>query len=200
MIFFFLMFFSNISCLMKYNFLMSVRNLIIISNTPEIYNIASNKINIPYNKYSLEHIFPKSFMNKKSGACNDLHNIFKCNNYINNYRSNYKFTDFNRSPVEFKQLLNTNNYINTKEQLFIPEKESRGIIARAIMYMSYEYNLNFNKIIDNDLLIEWCLKYPVTKTEQHHAYLVFLKQFRKNKFIDMYNKKNYIRYINNLFL
>ena len=179
---------------------MSVRNLIIISNTPEIYNIASNKINIPYNKYSLEHIFPKSFMNKKSGACNDLHNIFKCNNYINNYRSNYKFTDFNRSPVEFKQLLNTNNYINTKEQLFIPEKESRGIIARAIMYMSYEYNLNFNKIIDNDLLIEWCLKYPVTKTEQHHAYLVFLKQFRKNKFIDMYNKKNYIRYINNLFL
>ena len=82
MIFLFILLLSNSNSLMKYNFIMSVRNLIIISNTPEIYNIASKQIIGSCNKLSLEHIFPKSYMNKKCGASNDLHNIFKCNNYI----------------------------------------------------------------------------------------------------------------------
>jgi DNA-binding MltR family transcriptional regulator len=59
------------------------------SLSPEIYNL--NSIKIKEGFMSLEHIFPKCYMNKKS--YNDLHNIFKCNNLINNYRSNYKYTD-----------------------------------------------------------------------------------------------------------
>ena len=117
MIFLFILLLSNSTSLMKYNFIMSVRNLIIISNTPEIYNIASKQIDGSCNKLSLEHIFPKCYMNKKS--YNDLHNIYKCNNLINNYRSNYKYTDESIVNItDFKKLYNTNNdqHINTNYQ------------------------------------------------------------------------------------
>jgi len=182
------------------NLLITLRNTIILSNTcPQIYNI--NRIDInKYGQYSLEHIFPKCYMNKIS--YNDLHNIYKCNNYINNHRSNYKFTDFNDNlynPTDFKQLLNTNNYLSIKHQLFIPEEESRGIISRAIMYMSYEYKYKYNKVIDKDLLIQWCLHYPPTKEEKIHNHIVFMRQFKRNRFIDLYNKKNYKKYIYELF-
>ena len=67
----------------------SLRSSIINHNSPEIYNLNSMKIKDGI--MSLEHIFPKCYMNKKS--FNDIHNIYKCNNLINNCRSNYKYTD-----------------------------------------------------------------------------------------------------------
>jgi endonuclease I len=178
------------------NLLLSIHSSIIFSsNNPEIYNLNSIKIDGHY-RNTLEHIFPKCYMNKIS--YNDLHNIFKCNGNINNLRSNYKYTD-NNNITDLKRLYNTDNYISNKEKLFIPEKESRGIIARAIMYMSFEYKYKYSKIIDTDLLINWCLEYPPTKAEINHNNDVFKRQFKRNKFIDLYCKKNYKRYINNLF-
>ena len=182
------------------NFLLTLRNTIILSNTcPQIYNVLNTHIPA-HNKYSLEHIFPKCYMNKIS--YNDLHNIYKCNDYINNHRSNYKFTDFDDklyNPTDFTRILNTNNYISTKHKLFIPEEESRGIISRSIMYISYEYKNKFHKVIDSKLLINWCLNYPPTKEEKIHNHIVFMRQFKRNRFIDLYNKKNYKNYIYELF-
>ena len=174
----------------------SLRSTIINHNSPEIYNL--NSLKIKEGIMSLEHIFPKCYMNKKS--FNDLHNIYKCNNLINNCRSNYKYTDekiFNLN--EFKKIYNTDNYISNKYKLFIPEKESRGIIARSIMYMSFEYNYNFNKVIDSNILINWCLDYPPNSQELYHNHIVFMKQYKKNKFIELYYKKNYKSYIQKLF-
>ena len=166
------------------------------SLSPEIYNLNSVKIKEGF--MSLEHIFPKCYMNKKS--YNDLHNIFKCNNLINNYRSNYKYTDETLINInDFTKLYNTDNYISSKLKLFVPEKESRGIIARSIMYISFEYNYKFNKVIDSDILIKWCLNYPPNEEEIQHNHIVFIKQYNKNKFIDSYNKKNYKNYILKLF-
>lgn len=166
---------------------------------PEIYNI--NKIYICNNKYTLEHIFPKAYMNKKS--FNDIHNIYICNNMINNMRSNYKFTDFNYHNKtiqdDFKRILNTNNYISNKHKLFIPENESKGIIARSIMYISHEYKYKYNKIIDTNVLIEWCLNNPPSKEEIYHNHVASIKQFKRNKFIDLYHKKNYKCFILNQF-
>lgn len=174
----------------------SLRSSIINHISPEIYNINSIKINDGI--MSLEHIFPKCYMNKKS--YNDLHNIFKCNNIINNYRSNYKYTDeTSLNLYDFKKINETNNYISPKYKLFIPEEESRGIIARSIMYISFEYNYNFNKVIDTENLINWCLKYPPTDKELYHNHIAFIKQYKKNKFIELYNKKNYKSYIYKLF-
>jgi endonuclease I len=178
----------------------SFRSSIISHHSPEIYNMKSIKINEGFP--SLEHVFPKCYMNKMS--YNDLHNIYKCNNLINNCRSNYKYTDFsylNRTIdlYDFKKLFETDNYISNKYKLFVPEEASRGIISRSIMYMSFEYNYKFTKIIDRQVLIDWCFKHPPTKDELYHNHLAFMKQFKRNKFIDLYHKKNYKDYVYKLF-
>lgn len=175
----------------------SFRSSIINHNSPEIYNLNSLIIK-DGGIMSLEHIFPKCYMNKKS--FNDIHNIYKCNNLINNCRSNYKYTDESLLKLyEFKKIYNTDNYISSKNKLFIPEKESRGIIARSIMYMAFEYNYNFNNVIDSYNLINWCLDYPPNSQELYHNHIAFMKQYKKNKFIELYNKKNYKSYIQKLF-
>ena len=179
-------------------FLFAIRSSIIFSsNNPEIYNVKGLSIKSKFNpKPTLEHIFPKCYMNKIS--YNDMHNIFKCNGEINNRRSNYKYTD-ERDLRNFTRIHNTDNYISTKDQLFIPEEDSRGIIARTIMYMSYEYKYKYSKVIDTDVLIDWCMSYPPCKMEIHHNNDAFRKQYKRNKFIDLYCKKNYKNYIQQLF-
>jgi endonuclease I len=167
---------------------------------PQIYNFNLNKIY--NNQQTLEHIFPKCYMNKNT--YNDMHNIFSCNKDINNIRSNYKFIDSKNKEYydninHFYNIKHTDNYCSPKLKLFIPENDSKGIISRCIMYMSYEYKYNYEKIIDYDNLIEWSIKYPPTKQEYLHNTFVFKKQYKKNQFIDLYYKKNYIKYISNLF-
>ncbi len=179
-------------------FLFAIRSSIIFSsNNPEIYNVKGLSIKSKFNpKPTLEHIFPKCYMNKIS--YNDMHNIFRCNGEINNMRSNYKYTD-DWDLRNFTKIHNTGNYISTKDKLFIPEEDSRGIIARTIMYMSYEYKYKYSKVIDTDVLIDWCMSYPPSKMEIHHNNDAFRKQYKRNKFIDLYCKKNYKNYIQQLF-
>lgn len=176
-------------------------SIILSSNNPEIYNFKSIVINSCHSsKPTMEHIFPKCYMNKISH--NDMHNIFRCNEYINNMRSNFKYIDFDYVDDHkgFDQIANTDNYINQKRRLFIPEDDSKGIISRAIMYMSYEYKYKYSKVIDTDLLLNWCINYPPTKEEINHNNMAFKKQYKRNKFIDLYCKKNYKYYIKSLFI
>lgn len=181
--------------------ILTIRSSIIFSgNNPEIYNLNSILIKSNYNpKPTLEHIFPKCYMNKISH--NDMHNIFKCHGEINNLRSNYKYTDFSNveNHLEFMRIRNSDNYISVKSKLFIPEEASRGIIARAIMYMSYEYKYRYSRVIDTHVLLDWCFSYPPCKEEINHNNIAFRKQFKRNKFIDLYCKKNYKNYIYNTF-
>lgn len=177
-------------------FIVSIKSSIIHSSrNPQIYNI--NLKHLDNNRPSLEHIFPKCYMNKKS--FNDLHNIFTCNSVINNNRSNYKFIDKTNSYPLTTFININNNYYSHKLKLFIPEDDSKGIIARSIMYMVYTYKYRYDKVIDTDNLINWCMMYPPTKEEINHNNDVFKKQFKRNKFIDLYQKKNYYNYITRLF-
>ncbi len=100
---------------------------------------------------------------------------------------------------DFKRLFNTDNFISNKYKLFIPENESKGIISRSIMYMSYEYKYRYNKIIDTKVLIDWCLNNPPSKEEVFHNHLASIKQFKRNKFIDLFHKRNYKSYVYNQF-
>ena len=172
------------------NMVFSIRSIIIIGNTtPTIYSTTK------HSKLTLEHVFPKCYMFKKHYT--DMHNIFKCDAYINNMRSNYKYVeDYN---ANFTRLYETDNFVNTKQQLFIPDDESKGLIARAIMHMSYEYKYDYRKIIDYKNLIDWCLKYPPTKEEIYHNNIIFQKQKTRNMFIDLYNKKRYRNLIRQYF-
>jgi len=193
---------KKITLMINMIFMMAIKSSIIHSlNNPQIYNINLNKIN-NLNRPTLEHIFPKCYMSKKS--FNDLHNIFSCNGIINNHRSNYKYIDmtddeYYDNKSDFKIINNTDNYYSSKLKLFIPENESKGIIARSIMYISYEYKYRYDKVISYSNLINWCLKYPPTKEEIYHNNIVFKRQFKRNQFIDLYYKKNYCNYITKIF-
>jgi len=186
-------FYSKIIYLMvNIAFTLNLKSIIITNTTPIIYTYLKS------HKFNLEHVYPKSYMNKQH--YNDMHNIFKSDIYINNVRSNYKYIDnddkeFKLYNHNFKQLYTSDNYVNSKLNLFVPDDASKGLIARAIMYMSYKYNYDYKKVIDSDNLINWCFKYPPTKNEYCHNNLIAQIQKNRNIFIDLYKNKKYSKLI-----
>lgn len=173
-------------------YIINIKSIIIGNTTPVIYTYLKST------KYNFEHVYPRCFMNKQH--FNDMHNIFKSDIYINNVRSNYKYIDNNDREFKlynhtFKKLYTSNNYVNSKLNLFVPDDESKGLIARAIMYMSYTYNYDYKNVIDNNNLINWCFKYPPTKLEYSHNNLISQIQKNRNVFIDMYKHKKYHKLI-----
>jgi len=202
---------------------------IVNSNLLFVHNlIIKNKINLNYKKNIIdycspcvyiekeninnriltnEHIFPISHMKKNNKfdnykyAKNDMHNLFKTTEKLNSIRSNYKFTDIENEYLnENWRILENNNYINNKKKLFIPANNSKGIIARAILHMSYTYNYKIKKIIDLNILIKWTLKYSPNKDEIYYNNMVKSIQYTDNIFIKNYsnNKKILNIYINKI--
>ena len=162
------------------------QTIVLNPNTPSIYYY--EKDNEKYsNLHSMEHILPKCFLQK----ChyNDMHNIIRTLNKINIQRSNYKFVNENEIDNNCKQIP-YENYVNHKNGLFIPNKSSRGIISRCLLYMSYEYNYNLTKIIDKENLIDWYFQYPPCKKEKYHNKIVTELQRKDNIFISKYKHKS----------
>ena len=141
-----------------------------------------------YNLFTPEHIFPQSLLNTKEK--NDMHNIIKTIGSLNTNRSNYKYCEnLNINDENWNELI-YNNYVNHKDKLFIPNKDSRGIIARAILYMCFEYKCNYKKVIDKELLIKWFYNYSPSIDEKYHNDMVKQIQQKSNIFISKYCKKN----------
>jgi hypothetical protein len=114
--------------------------------------------------------------------------------------STYKFIDETDILSDNNWIkLEKNNYVNKKNGLFIPNNESKGIVSRAIMYMSYTHGYNYENIINYKNLIKWCITFPPTKEEHNHNNIAYECQKRRNHFIDLYNKENYYYLINNTF-
>jgi len=151
-----------------------------------------------YNLFTPEHIFPQSLLN--TNGKNDMHNIIKTIASLNTNRSNYKYCEDLNINDENWNKLNYNNYVNHKDKLFIPNKDSRGIIARAILYMCREHKCNYKKVIDKELLIKWFYNYSPSIDEKYHNDMVKQIQQTNNIFISKYNKKNngLYRFINTL--
>jgi hypothetical protein len=139
------------------------------------FNSSKYYIYTKYNDLTAEHIFPQSFTKHYSKANKDMHNIYLTNYYTNNLRSNYKFADY----------VNT----NISKNIYIPCNYSRGIIARALVYMKYTYPLlNLSTIIDYDIIILWNKLYPPTDYEVEKNNIVYNYQGNKNIFIEDYKK------------
>ena len=167
----------------------------------DLYNATSNYYNINNNIYTLEHIWPKSFLKNNLFSKYDLHNLAVTNGFYNVHRSNYKFSDYspiiyslyklNNNMVTIQINDNTNldikkyNYKNSALKLFIPVESSRGEIARTILYMSNLYgNSNIDKIIDKKLLHKWSRNHPPTEREKLKNIQIFKLQGNKNPFIN----------------
>ena len=144
----------------------------------DLYNELNRSDLVNYTKYNdltAEHIFPQSYTRYYSKANKDMHNIYLTNYYTNNLRSNKKFSHFINE--------------NISKRIYIPCNYSRGIIARALVYMKYTYPLlNLSKIIDYNIIILWNELYPPTEYEYKKNNIIFKYQGNKNIFIEDYKQ------------
>ena len=188
-----------------------------------INNICINDIhtkNTKYKKYNsltAEHIFPQSYTKNHKKAKYDMHNIFLTQSLLNSDRSNYKFSDINNNYIEDVYLLylldydyflqynriveydtflknnNIYNYKINKKKIFIPNSNSKGLIARSIAYMDYTYkNVDINNVIEMELLIKWNYEHPPTAIEKKQNKIIQNYQGNMNIFIDNYKLIDYI--------
>ena len=174
-----------------------------IKNNKKVLRLkAYNKYN-KYNDLTAEHIFPQSYIKMYNKAKFDMHNIFLTQGKINSFRSNYKYVDeenylikkndnyyinLNNKLIKYNSSI---NYKNNTLKLFIPFYSSRGIIARAIIYMKYTYNdLLIENVIDKKTLIKWNSQYPPTLIEKKQNLLIKEVQGNENIFITDYNLIN----------
>ena len=168
-----------------------IRNTIIMDpRTPIIYSgdtFAFENLNVR-KRYSIEHIFPKSFILK----CHqyDMHNMVKAPCRLNTIRSNYKYVENMEKNDPNWLELEYGNFVNHKKRFFIPNESSRGFISRSILYITTEYKYNYKNIIDKNVLFEWYLKYPPCEKEIYHNQVIRKIQNTNNVFVSSYNKRN----------
>ena len=165
-------------------------NIILHKQMPSIYIDRDFQVseNLKKSIYSIEHIFPRSHLDKKDH--NDMHNIVRTINELNTQRSNYRYHEEICPNDENWIKLKFDNYVNHKNKLFVPNSASRGFISRSILYMSKEYDYNPSDVIDVDVLINWYYTYPPTKEERFHNEFIKKFQNRNNDFISKYGKKS----------
>ncbi len=155
--------------------------------------------NVNKKSFNAEHIVPQSFdMNVNS----DLHMLFLSHNVINSLRNNYRFVDFIKyDDTYFEYIYIQNNQIfvsncihknmifyaafNYKKRLFVPPNESKGIIARSLLYYRATYKKYgiCDKIIHEDLMNKWNDLYKVNENEYLRNLQIEQFQENKNQFI-----------------
>lgn len=178
--------------IMILNYTRSFSNILLITKNLPIVYLNDNDAN------TLEHIYPKCYLDKSHHY--DMHNLFKCNKYINNMRSNYKFTEKKNYTLDNNNWLNIgNNFINKKDKLFIPDNKDKGLISRTILYMCYKYNYKPNIIIDINNLLKWSYFEP-SNEEYNHNDFVYKIQKKRNMFIDNFNNKEIYKKLKNKLL
>jgi hypothetical protein len=180
-------------CSKTFHYIDVIKNALILNDKmPSIYIDSDFHVadNLKRSVYSIEHIFPRSYLKKQH--YNDMHNTLRTINELNNQRSNYKFVDISNYCENDNDWIKLcyGNYVNHKEKTFVPNEASRGFIARSILYMSKEYNYKPTKIIDKQVLIDWFYNYPPGKNEKYHNEMVIKLQNKDNIFISHYNKKS----------
>lgn len=149
---------------------------------PKLYNIND--------KSSLEHIYPKSLLLKKD--VNDIHNIYCASKKINNIRSNYIFSD--ETKINWIKI-NNDNFICHHNKLFNPNNNDKGIISRALLYMTFKHK--YKLYINKNTLYKWCINYqPDIKEQLHNIYGLQILGY-DNPFITKFYDKNYNQFIVN---
>lgn len=117
----------------------------------------------------------------------DLHNLYPSVGEVNADRSNFKFTD----AFEDKKMTGSskiNGYgkcdmkIDRKRQRAQPPKRSRGLVARAYLYMSEQYNIKLDAEHIN-LFNKWNKQYKPDANECLRNKLIKKVQGNDNPFV-----------------
>ena len=73
-------------------------------------------------------------------------------------------------------------YISPSDRLALPPERSRGIIARAYLYMSYRYQLPLDKN-HLELYYKWDIEFPPDRNECKRNHLIEKIQGNSNPFM-----------------
>lgn len=150
---------------------------------------------------SCEHIVPKSIYNKQTPMVTDMHNIYLSPANINTLRDQLKFNNIETEPyktIDETGKKNTRHQTHMNkytDECFEPEKYSKGRIARSCAYffsIYSEYIPFISKVIDIDVMIDWCTNFKPTKQEIKRSNFVYQIQKNINPFIVYPELINYI--------
>ena len=133
---------------------------------------------IPRNGVNTEHTWPQTFL-RKAGTIgegkSDLYHLFPTEMKINGMRGSFPFRECNHNQASEGTLCHGDG--------FEPPEGHKGVVARAMFYMSVLYSMK----IDNGqerTLREWANSNPVELSEVERAQKIKSVQGNRNPFID----------------
>lgn len=145
-----------------------------------------------------EHIFPMSWVSRDLGCgtrkqCqaksakfrkieSDLHNIYPAQIQVNKARSNFRFGEVAGEKRAFGQC---DFEVNPKKRVAEPAPKTRGEVARAMLYLAYQYDLNLHRKTEK-LMKKWDRQDPPSAEEKRRAQIIQREQGRENPFITRY--------------
>lgn len=139
------------------------------------------------NKMNCEHTWPQSKFNRKKSIekqRNDLHHLFAVDSKTNSSRSNHMFAEVNGWAANGGCNASMKGYAHGTHQIaFMPPKEHRGNVARAMFYFSDQYEMPIGPVQEM-YLRKWHREDPVDRAERRRNDLVEQYQGNRNKFID----------------
>lgn len=146
-----------------------------------------NKIPDP-NVLNCEHTWPQSKFNRQMNIEMqkvDLHHLFPVDSRANSVRSNNLFgeLDFSREAHESCQSSLSGVIQGTNINGFLPPKNHRGNVARAIFYFALRYKMPIDNHQEKFLKI-WDKEDPVDSEEKWRHDEIYKLQGNRNPFID----------------
>ncbi len=135
---------------------------------------------IPKNGVNTEHTWPQTFL-KRSGrfdeARTDIYHLFPSEIQINGLRGSLPFRECgHESNIE-------GAICESSTRGFEPPEEHKGIVARAMFYVSVLYGLSIDGEQEKTLR-KWSETHPVTNSEVQRADKIKAVQGNRNPFID----------------
>jgi endonuclease I len=145
--------------------------------SPDVFEVGHG---IPKNGVNTEHTWPQTFL-KKSGrfeeARADIYHLFPSEVQINGIRGSLPFAECgHESNVEGAVCENS-------QRGFEPPEEHKGIVARAMFYVSVIYSLSIDGQQEKTLR-HWSATHPVSNSEVLRADKIKEVQGNRNPFID----------------
>ncbi len=142
-----------------------------------------------------EHVFPMAWVTKDLGCgtrkqCqansekfrmieSDLHNIYPARMDVNKARSNFRFGTVRGEPREFGRC---DMEVDAKHRVAEPPAIKRGELARAMLYLAYQYDLSLKKKT-RQRLVKWDREDPPSAEEKRRERIIRQVQGRENPFI-----------------
>ncbi|MEY4064256.1 MAG: hypothetical protein RIR26_464 [Pseudomonadota bacterium] len=133
---------------------------------------------IPKNGVNTEHTWPQTKL-RAAGTIDegksDLYHLFPSEIRINGLRGSFPFKDCHHSS-------DTQGYL-CQGSGFEPPEGHKGVVARAMFYMSVLYSMRIDESQEKTLR-EWSSTHPVQNSEVERAEKIKAAQGNRNPFID----------------